>query len=795
MRFGYLLIALFFLCQLLVGQTIIYVDKDASEGGDGTSWSSAYKFLNDALSDAGIGLGEHHIWIVEGTYYTDEGNLYVNDDQNSKFVIPSTVTAVIGGFVGTEISADAADPARYLTTLSGLVFEEYGATGIGSSYLLETEAGASSLLIKGFRVSNSSDQSGCLINITDATDRIQTTFEQCNFLDNESTQTLIVTSDDDTVLFRNCRFERCQTSGGNLIQYGNFESCYFNHNNSTKAMLYRPGTVDRCFISDNTTTSNVSNADNSLIYQPGSVFNSLLYRNVTGGKSIIHAYNTQLLHSTFIDNYNYQYNDSEISGSVTVGNCLFFRSGIKRGSILDSATVGYKSTVNLPVQSAFFGIFDYYSWVYTSSVYDQNSNRLDYIRFDDKVDQNPYIGTSVFESSFFKKFNIQLPSTADNFFPTAGQLNGQSISEYRTSLQSMHGRLLCNTDVSYIPELTPIVLPGLVIPDPFVNSSDPLGPDGQPFTEDDGLRLDPNSQWASEVIDVTTIAADYELYDILGKPRITGGLIDLGAYEYIPLEDADSDGISDANDDFPNDPSETLDTDGDGLGDNQDSDDDGDGVDDAVEIASGTDPKQYNSALYNFVQILGSGAYDADDLSDSRLAGQSDVTSEPNSFNLFTADQVDTAAASARSAGQNDVTSDPSSFSLYNASDLSTAQSSSRTLGQQDVVTSPLSYGLYSPSYIVSLLDSNRVAGHSDVIADPTSYGLYSEQGISELITDLRPGSIVLDVGPNNSATLELQIERSSNLSSWTAVTEDIVEIEIPLSVDTEFYRFAFPQD
>jgi len=785
MKFSFLLIFPLFACQLLLGQAIIYVDKDAAEGGDGTSWVTAHKYLNDALNESDIRSETHQIWIAEGTYYTDEGDLYANDDQNSKFVIPYTVTAVIGGFVGTEESADAADPARYLTTLSGLVFEEYGATGIGSSYLLETEAGTSTLLIKGFTVSNSSDQSGCLINITEATDRIQTIFEQCNFLDNESTQTLIVTGSNNTVLFRNCRFERCQTSGGYLIYHGNFESCYFNQNNSKYAMLFRPGTVDRCFISDNTTTSNSSNSDHSLIYRPANVFNSLLFRNVAGGYGIIFASNTQLLHSSFIDNYNYSYNDSEISGSVTVGNCLFFRSGMNRSSILGSATVGYKSTVNLPVQSAFFGIFDYY----TGISYGSNNNEI-YVRITGLNNQDPYAGVSVFESGFFKKFEAEIPSQTENEYPSPEQLNGQSGYEFLTSMQSMHGRTLDNANDSYAPELTPIVLPNLVIPDPFVNSSDPLGPDGQPFTEDDGLRLDPNSQWASEVINVTTITADYELYDILGNPRIVGGSVDLGAYEYAPIQDADGDGISDANDDFPNDPSETLDTDDDGLGDNQDSDDDGDGVDDAVEIASGTDPKQYNSALYNFVQSLGSGAYDADDIADSRLAGQSDVTSEPSLFNLYTLAQVSSANALGRTQGQNDVTSDPNSFSLYSAEDYNLAQSNSRSLGQQDVVTSPLSYGLYSPSYVVSLLNSSRTAGQNDVTGDPSSYGLYSEQGI----TDLRAGSTILQLGPNNSATLQLQIERSNDLSSWTANTDDIVEVEIPLNADTEFFRFKMTE-
>ena len=45
--------------------------------------------------------------------------------------------------------------------------------------------------------------------------------------------------------------------------------------------------------------------------------------------------------------------------------------------------------------------------------------------------------------------------------------------------------------------------------------------------------------------------------------------------------DSDNDGVSDDEDAFPNDPSESVDTDGDGIGNNADTDDDGDGVADA----------------------------------------------------------------------------------------------------------------------------------------------------------------------------------------------------------------------
>ena len=60
--------------------------------------------------------------------------------------------------------------------------------------------------------------------------------------------------------------------------------------------------------------------------------------------------------------------------------------------------------------------------------------------------------------------------------------------------------------------------------------------------------------------------------------------------------DADSDGTYDYDDAFPNDPNETIDTDGDGIGNNADTDDDGDGQSDALEITNGTDPLVANAA-------------------------------------------------------------------------------------------------------------------------------------------------------------------------------------------------------
>ena len=54
--------------------------------------------------------------------------------------------------------------------------------------------------------------------------------------------------------------------------------------------------------------------------------------------------------------------------------------------------------------------------------------------------------------------------------------------------------------------------------------------------------------------------------------------------------DDDGDGVLDTADAFPLDSAETLDTDGDGTGNNADTDDDGDGLSDTAEATAGTNP-------------------------------------------------------------------------------------------------------------------------------------------------------------------------------------------------------------
>jgi hypothetical protein len=102
----------------------------------------------------------------------------------------------------------------------------------------------------------------------------------------------------------------------------------------------------------------------------------------------------------------------------------------------------------------------------------------------------------------------------------------------------------------------------------------------------------------------------------IAKARITGKPVDNFAYAE-PMQDidadgvaendadADGDGIPNDRDAFPLDKKETVDSDGDGVGDNKDSDDDNDGSPDATEARRGTDTKR--------VDTDGDGVNDAQD--------------------------------------------------------------------------------------------------------------------------------------------------------------------------------------
>ena len=76
-------------------QSTWYVDDDATSGGDGTSWSSAFEFLQDALAVAQPG---DELRVAGGRYQPDQGTGFAAGDRDAKFELAGL--RIVGEFRG-----------------------------------------------------------------------------------------------------------------------------------------------------------------------------------------------------------------------------------------------------------------------------------------------------------------------------------------------------------------------------------------------------------------------------------------------------------------------------------------------------------------------------------------------------------------------------------------------------------------------------------------------------------------------------------------------------------------------
>jgi predicted outer membrane repeat protein len=97
---------------------IIYVDDDANVGGDGQTWGTAYKHLQDGLAAASSG---DEVWVAEGVYRPDEDRDHPDGtgERTASFQLKNGV-AVSGGYAGFgEPDPNARNVGLYQTILSG----------------------------------------------------------------------------------------------------------------------------------------------------------------------------------------------------------------------------------------------------------------------------------------------------------------------------------------------------------------------------------------------------------------------------------------------------------------------------------------------------------------------------------------------------------------------------------------------------------------------------------------------------------------------------------------------------
>ena len=112
------IVAAFGLFSFAQAGTVLYVDDDAPLNGDGLTWSTAYRFLQDALANA---LAGDEIRVAQGTYKPDEdeGGNVTPGDRLASFQLINGV-ALMGGFAGVGAAdPDARDPDTFPSVLSG----------------------------------------------------------------------------------------------------------------------------------------------------------------------------------------------------------------------------------------------------------------------------------------------------------------------------------------------------------------------------------------------------------------------------------------------------------------------------------------------------------------------------------------------------------------------------------------------------------------------------------------------------------------------------------------------------
>jgi len=111
--------ALFLAAVPAFAQSTWYVDDDAGLGGDGQTWPTAFKYLQDALAHAGV---EDEIHIACGTYTPDRdelGNVTVGERTESFHL--ETGVSLYGGYAGLADpeNPDIRDLTAYESVLSG----------------------------------------------------------------------------------------------------------------------------------------------------------------------------------------------------------------------------------------------------------------------------------------------------------------------------------------------------------------------------------------------------------------------------------------------------------------------------------------------------------------------------------------------------------------------------------------------------------------------------------------------------------------------------------------------------
>ncbi|MDO7877570.1 right-handed parallel beta-helix repeat-containing protein [Hymenobacter sp. ASUV-10] len=525
-------LARFVLLLALLGATlpaaqakVFYVDAaQPGNEGDGRSWSTAKKDLQEALNLATT-VGDE-VWVKAGTYLPTAvpplaaTNTTATTVQDRTFYLLGANIKLYGGFAGTETAASQRNPVANPTTLSGDLDGSAGtadayhvlvtinrtsacvldgfvvrggrATGTGS-IMVQTNAGAAvgiNRINGGGLLNNNSNLtvSNCTFSANRATNGgginnylNSPTISGCTFSDNSATNGGGINDDNSNPTISNCTFSaNSATNGGGISNYNTsspvVSGCTFSANSATSGggMLNNGSspTVSGCTFGGNSASSGgaMYNLNSSPVVS-SSAFSS--------NSAAIHGgglYNT--------------------TGSPELSNCVFHgnSAGANGGALHNNAT-------GSPVVSSctFYGNTATGGSSIGGGLY--------------------YVGNA---GGSLTNCILHLNTTPSN----GGDANREEIYKAGTGAGLSVSYCLVRDAAGVAPNLGVTnaslsncfrTIPALADP------TDPDGPDNQWRTADDGLR----PTCTSFVNDKGT--GSTPATDILGNPR--KGPMDLGAYE------------------------------------------------------------------------------------------------------------------------------------------------------------------------------------------------------------------------------------------------------------------------
>ena len=594
----------------------IYVDADASVGGDGQSWATAYKYLQDGLAAA---VADDEIWVAEGTYKPDEdegGNVTLND-RIATFQLINGV-GMYGGFTGSGSSLEQRDWQTKETILSGDLLGDDGldfANNSDNSYHVVTGSGTDeTAVLDGFTITagnanggGTDNYGGGMFNTSGSP-----TVTNCTFSNNSAVQGGGMCNYESSPAVTNCTFTGNSADLGGGMYNQEFSSptvtnCTFSNNSAGGGWPNR-GEGGGMYNVDNSspTVTNCTFSGNSAAgYGYGGGMFNLWYSNPTltnctfngnsadfhGGGMCNYESSPTLTNCTFSENSAGAGGGmtNRLSSNPTVTNCTF------SGNTASSHGGGMwnhgfsNPTVNNCIfsgNSAGSGGGGMFNWSYSSPT----------------LTNCTFSGNSATNGGGMYNLNNSSPTLTNCTFSgnSAGEWGG-GMWNYWFSNPTLTNCILWGDSAPTGPEIFNDGTISATVSYCDVQGSggsgagwnlavgtdggnniddNPLfmdadGPDNIPGTEDDNLRLLPGSP-CIDAGDNSAVPAGVTT-DLDGNPRFvddlattdtgngTPPIVDMGAYEGPIVIDSDNDGLSDEDEVVYGTNPDNPDTDADGL--------------------------------------------------------------------------------------------------------------------------------------------------------------------------------------------------------------------------------------